>query len=97
LVARVAPVGIEPGDPAEVDALAASLRATTRGLAGASPGGARLLPRIDGLGAEPLADLVMANLSVPVSEKARYAEELRLVERVRIALALAQQALAARG
>jgi hypothetical protein len=92
-LAQVAPVRIERGPAGEVEALAAALRATARDLARGFPGGATLVTRIDGLDAEPLADLVVGNLSVPVADKARFAEETRLVERLRMAHALATEQL----
>jgi hypothetical protein len=45
------------------------------------------------MGPEPLADLVVTNLSVSVAEKARFAAEARLGERLRIANALASALL----
>jgi hypothetical protein len=44
---------------------------------------------IDTLPPDALADLVIANLAVPVADKARYAEERRLPGRLRLASALA--------
>jgi hypothetical protein len=82
--ARVRRVVIEPGDPAEVAPLAASLRARARVLASAFPDGARLVALVDAAEPERLADLVIANLPVPVEDKASYAAERRLVERLRI-------------
>ncbi len=95
-VARVKPVHIEPGDAAEVGALATSLRALARPLAGALPGGQRIVAMLDELEPGRLADLIIANLPVSVTEKARYAAEPRLAERLRIATAMTQ-ALAASG
>lgn len=95
-VARIRAVHIEPGDAAEVDTLAEALRARARPLASALPGGQRIAAMLDELEAGPLADLIIANLPVPVAEKARYASEPRLAERLRIATALTQ-ALAASG
>jgi Lon protease-like protein len=95
-VAHVTPMHIEPGDAAEVGALAASLRALARPLAGALPGGQRLVAMLDELEAGALADLIIGNLPVSVAEKARYASEPRLAERLRIAIALTA-ALAAAG
>ncbi len=89
-VARVAPVRLDPGDESEVSSLAEALRARARPLAGALPGGQRIVAMLDDLEAGPLADLVIANLPVPVAEKARYASEPRLAERLRIASALTQ-------
>ncbi len=88
LVAHVRPMHIDPGDPAEVTPLAEALRTRARPLAGALPGGARLVTLLDALEPGPLADLVIANLPVVLAEKARYASEPKLVERLRIASAL---------
>jgi ATP-dependent Lon protease len=85
LVARVAPLRVEPGDPSEVERATETLRGTARVLAAALPGGAALVARLDAMGPEALADVVVANLSVSVAEKARFAAEARLAERLRIA------------
>jgi hypothetical protein len=87
-VARVAVVPVDPGDATEVAGLAAPLRARARELACALPGGAQLATLIDSLEAEPLADLVVANLPVPVAEKTRYATQPTLAGRLRVASAL---------
>ncbi|HEY8089490.1 MAG TPA: LON peptidase substrate-binding domain-containing protein [Polyangiaceae bacterium] len=89
LVARVKPCPVDPGDPAEVAPLAAALRAHVRGIAAHFPDGERLVAIVDTAEPERLADLVIANLPVPVNDKARYAEEPRLVERLRLASRLA--------
>ena len=68
-VARVKAVRVEPGDDSEVSALADTLRERARPLAGALPGGSRLVAMIDDLEAEPLADLVIANLPVAVDRE----------------------------
>ena len=52
---------------------------------------------LDELEAGPLADLIIANLPVPVAEKARYASEPRLAERLRIATALTEALAATAG
>ena len=96
LIARVNVVHVEPGDAAEVSALAGALRELARPLAGALPGGSRLVAMLDTLDPGPLADLVIANLPVPVAEKARYAAAPSLAERLRIARALTA-AIAASG
>jgi Lon protease-like protein len=88
-VARVAPVHVEAGDDPEVADLAESLRDRARDLASAFPDGARLVALVDAADPERLADLIVSNLPVPVSEKVRYAAELRLADRLRIANALA--------
>jgi Lon protease-like protein len=95
-VAHVTPMHIEPGDATEVAALAESLRAHARPLAGALPGGQRIVSMLDELEPGPLADLIIGNLPVSVAEKARYASEPRLAERLRIATAMTE-ALAASG
>jgi Lon protease-like protein len=94
-VARVTAVRIEPGDDAEASALADSLRLRTRPLASALPGGEQIVALLDSLAPDALADLVIANLPVAVGEKARYASEPRLVERLRIATALTEGLAAA--
>lgn len=88
LAARVKEVTVEEGDAAEVEPLAASLRAHARNLASAFPDGARLVALIDAADPERLADLVVANLPVSVDDKARYASAPSLPERLRIACAL---------
>jgi hypothetical protein len=88
--ARVRTVHLDPGDASEVSALAGSLRDLARPLAGALPGGSRIVAMLDDLEAGPLADLVIANLPVPVADKARYATEPKLAERLRIARALTE-------
>ncbi len=88
LRARVKAMHIDPGDPAEVTPLAEGLRARARPMASALPGGSRLVTLLDSLEAGPLADLVIANLPVALAEKARFASEPKLVERLRIASAL---------
>jgi Lon protease-like protein len=88
LVARIAPVHVDTSEDAEVAPLAESLRTRARDLASAFPGAAHLLALIDEAGPERLADLVVSNLPVAVDEKARYASERRLAERLRIANAL---------
>jgi Lon protease-like protein len=96
-VARVKEVLREAGDPAEVGPLAESLRVHVRGLASAFPDAANLVARVDEAEPDRLADLVIANLPVSVDEKARYAAEPRLVERLRIASALSGLGQAGRG
>ena len=95
-VAHVRAVPVDRGDAAEVAALASALLTCARPLASALPGGPRLVAMLEALEAEPLADLVIGNLPVSVAEKARYASEPRLAERLRIATRLTQ-ALAASG
>jgi hypothetical protein len=87
-IARVTPAGRGTGDSGEVNALAEDLRARARELARALPGAAHVLASLDALGPEPLADLVIANLSAPVADKARCAAEPRLAERLRLTSAL---------
>jgi hypothetical protein len=96
-IARVNAVHFDPGDAAEVSALAGSLRDLARPLAGALPGGSRIVAMLDDLEAGPLADLVIANLPVAVAEKARYAAEPKLAERLRIARALTKAVAASGG
>ena len=88
LMAHVTPVQVDATGGPEVDALAASLRALARDLANAFPDAPRLLALIDAAEPERLADLVVANLPVSVDDKARYAAEPLLAERLRIANAL---------
>jgi Lon protease-like protein len=89
LMAHVTPVQVDTTGGPEVDALAASLRALARDLASAFPDAPRLLSLIDAAEPERLADLIVANLPVSVEDKARYAAEPLLTERLRIANALA--------
>ncbi len=91
LTVEVGPVRIEEGDAGEVPALDASLRATAKTLASGMPEPALLVAILDAE-KDPgrLADMVVANLPVPVQEKARYAAEPRLSERLRIAGELAR-------
>jgi Lon protease-like protein len=98
LVARTEPFRIEGRDAPEVPALAESLRATTRTLASALPAGERIVAVVDAI-EDPaeLADLVVANVPVRVEEKARYAAQPLLAERLRIALALATALPAQKG
>lgn len=88
LAARVSEVRVDPGDAAEVAGLAAPLRARMRDLASAFPDSARLVALVDAAEPAQLADLLIANLPASVDDKARYAAELRLAERLRIATAL---------
>jgi Lon protease-like protein len=90
-VAHVTLVQVDTTGGPEIDALAASLRALARDLASAFPDAPRLLSLIDAAEPERLADLIVANLPAPVEDKARYAAEPRLAERLRIATALAGQ------
>jgi hypothetical protein len=96
-IARIETVQLDPGDAAEVSALAKSLRELARPLASALPGGSRIVAMLDDLEAGPLADLVIANLPVAVAEKARYAAEPRLAERLRIARTLTEAVAASGG
>jgi Lon protease-like protein len=89
LVARVAPVPLETGDDPEVTALAEKLRGQARDLANAYPDAPQLLARIDAAEPGALADLIVGNHPAPVEEKARYAAEPKLAERLRFASALA--------
>jgi ATP-dependent Lon protease len=91
-IARVAPLRIERGDDAEVAALADPLRRHARDLASAFPDGARLVALIDAAEPSQLADLIVSNLPVSVDEKAKYAAQTNLAERLRIATALAAHA-----
>jgi len=84
-VARVASVHVEPDDTPEVARLANQLRSRARDQASAFPDGSRLVSLIDAAEPERLADLVVANLPVSVDDKARYAGERRLAERLRMA------------
>jgi hypothetical protein len=79
------------------EALAKSLRELARALASALPGGSRIAAMLDDLEAGPLADLVIANLPVAVAEKARYAAEPKLAERLRIARTLTEAVAASGG
>jgi hypothetical protein len=88
-MARTKPWTVEPSEPAEVGTLADALRTHVRELARHFPDADRLLARIDKAEPERLADLVIANLPVSVEAKARYAEERRLAEKLKLASALA--------
>jgi ATP-dependent Lon protease len=88
-IARVAPVHLDAGDYLEVDALTDSLRKRARAIVGGSPETARLVAQIDAADPERLADLIASNLAASVDERAAYASERRLEERLRIANALA--------
>jgi Lon protease-like protein len=90
-MAHVTPVLVDTTRGPEVDALAASLRALARDLASTFPDAPRLLSLIDAAEPDRLADLIVTNLPVPVEDKARYAAEPLLSERLRIATALAGQ------
>ena len=90
-VARVRPVHVDASDGADVPSLAEALRTRARDLASAFPDAPRLVALIDAAEPERLADLVVANLPVPVEDKARYAAEPKLAERLRIASALARR------
>jgi hypothetical protein len=92
----VTPVPLEEADAAEVVPLGEALRARARERASALPYGARVMAMIDTLQPAALADLVIANLPVAVAQKARYALERRLPERLRIANALADDQLASK-
>ncbi len=91
LVARVAPVAREDGDPATVGELAASLRAKLRDLMAPFPDAPRLLAIVDAAEPDRLADVVVANMPAPVEEKARYAAEPDLAARLRAAHAMADR------
>jgi hypothetical protein len=94
LATRITPVALEETDVANVAELAQALRERARELASALPYGERVVAMIDTLQPGPLADLVIANLPVAVAQKARYASERRLPERLRVAKALADAQLA---
>jgi hypothetical protein len=83
------PAPVVSGDPNEIAPLAASLRAHVRSIAVNFPDAARMVAIVDAAEPERLADLVLANLPAPVETKARYAEETRLVDRLRMVARLA--------
>jgi Lon protease-like protein len=84
LVARLAPVPREEGDPAEVEALTAPLRARMRDLVGYFPDAARLITLVEQAPPDRLANITIANFPAPVETKARFAAEPKLVERLRL-------------
>lgn len=74
---------------AERDALVASLRDRAHRLAAAMPQPERVIALVDSIRVpERLSDLIVANLPCPVADKARYAAERSLAERLRTAIAL---------
>lgn len=89
LAARVAPVFVDAEDEAgEVPALTAALRDRARKAASALPDADKAIALLDAIeDPERLADIVMANLPCSVDDKARYAAEDRLAERLRLVLA----------
>jgi hypothetical protein len=96
-VAHVAPfrVVVDQKDQRECETLRQALRDRALLLAAAMPQRARVVALIDSIrGAERLADLVVANLPCPVVDKARYAAEPSMTERLRTAIALCDAELA---
>jgi hypothetical protein len=89
-VAHISPFRVVAGkDPRESDALRQTLRDRALLLAAAMPQPERVVALIDSIrGAERLADLVVANLPCPLVDKARYAAEPSMTERLRMAIAL---------
>jgi hypothetical protein len=85
-------------DGGELPALAQRLRERAEQLCRLSlPEPERVLPLLAALEDRELANAVVANLQAPVADKARFAAEPRLLEKLRIALELTDGELLARG
>jgi hypothetical protein len=89
-VAHVLPFELLRGeDPAERDALAASLRDRAHRLAEAMPQPDRVKALVDAIRPpDRLCDLMVANLVTRLEDKARYAAEPSLLERLRMTIAM---------
>jgi Lon protease-like protein len=94
-VVHVTAITVDAGDAAEIDALAAELRASAEKLAESlgdqKEAAIALLAQIDD--PSSLSDLVVANLQCSVAEKAAYAEQPTLAMRLEAAIGLVRQAL----
>jgi Lon protease-like protein len=84
IAARVRAFDIGPGDPSEV----ATLRERVAPIVAAMPGGSRIRAMLDGMNALELADATIANLACSVEDKARYASETTVSQRLTRALEL---------
>lgn len=87
-LARVSELVIRDDGGDEVKRLHGELRARIDTLTDTLPGGAQLRKRTAKMSALELADATVANLPWPIDEKARYAETLELVGRLRFVLGL---------
>ncbi len=98
LVARVVATEIDDGDTSEIDALDGEVRDAARKLAETLPQKEAALAMIDAIG-DPgrLSDLIVANLSCSVAEKAAYAAEPVLATRLRSTLSFLERELAKAG
>ena len=97
-VARVAPFQLLEGanDVADREALFGSLRDRAHRLSRTMPQPERVVALIDSIRVlERLSDLIVANLPCSVAEKARYAAEPSVAQRLHIAIALCDAQLAA--
>jgi Lon protease-like protein len=88
LAARVKPFEITGATSEEVKGLELRVRERVKAHVAALPGGEALLRMTEKMSPLELADATVANLSAPIDEKARYAAESSLAERLRYALAL---------
>ena len=93
---RVRPFQVTDDLPdAERKSLFEELRERAHRLARAMPQPERVVALIDSIGGPVrLSDLVIANLPCPVADKARYAAETTLRDRLRVAIALCDAQLA---
>jgi hypothetical protein len=89
-IAHILPFDLLQGeDPAERDALAASLRDRAHRLAAGMPQPDRVEALIDAIRApEQLCDLIVANLATRLEDRARYAAEPSLLGRLRMTIAM---------
>jgi hypothetical protein len=85
----------QPAEGAAISALAAVVRQSARRLAKAAlPAPEAAIALIDGLeDPDELCDLVMANVRCPVADKARYAAQESLLERLHVLSSLLQSQL----
>jgi len=98
-MARVAPVDVDPEDAAgDIPGLFETLRDRARKLAATFPNPDTIRAAIDAI-ADPatLADQVVVSLPGSVEDKARYAAERRLTNRLRAAIAMAESQLTSNG
>jgi ATP-dependent Lon protease len=87
-LARVSAFEVVEEKGAEVERLHRTLKERARAFAATLPDAERLRRLVEGMTALQLADATIANLTCPVSEKARYADEPSLLRRLEIVLAL---------
>ena len=94
-MARVAPVDVDPEDAAgDIPGLFETLRDRARKVAATYPNPDQVIAAIDAI-ADPgvLADQVVVRVPGSVEDKARYAAERRLTDRLRAAIAMAESQL----